>query len=600
MRKTTFLLVNVLIASLLSAQEVSVNLIKNGSFDYNLEVRKTGSGVWSWGNFDEPLRVLDYFDVMTQPTFPSVESTTMPDYMWFQKTTQYSGRVFINSTTNTANSSRSVSLFNVVNPNTSTHIYFTESPFHHVLGQRVELNNAETYQLDFYIQNMTEIWASGTVSATNKPLQENNISKFVVGIMAQNEAENNRNYTHFEEIELPIWGDDSWKKVTVTFNIPEIIANYPGRDFSKAAIVFGMQVYPNATGTGASNGEIRIDNISLRKLPIVETPIEDALIKNGGFEQFMDFSVSNEMVYDHGPFFAPLRSGDGVYGTLTDATFPNRGRYPAILHNFPILTNVWYKHSHFSGGSSSRVLINTLSSTTSGEKCLTLYNVGGTSANLTYVAESPFNHMAVQKVELDNSKKYHFTFKYQKPDLIWASGENSLQINNIPVRIVAGIIASNELDNNKEYTFIQDLDIPVLGDEEWHDGSVEFDLPAIIVANPGRNFSNAAIFFGMQSQLQDDGVSGSKSAAINFDDVKLIDTSISSVAENNFVNMHRIMVNNNHVAIENVNKSVSIYGVSGNLIYRNSSINGTFSYTFTQNGVYILSVDNAMHKVLIQ
>lgn len=597
MKTLAAFIANIVLISLISAQEPSINIIKNGSFDNNLEVRKTGSTVYSWGSYDEPLRLAEFFDEATQATYPTLASTTMPDYVWFQRNpVHYNGRVFINTTTNSANSNRALSLYNVGD---ATKVGFTESPFDHVAAQRVDLDNSAVYQLDFDLQKKTQIWASGTLT-TPPPLRENKIRKFVVGIIASNETENSKNYTYYQEVTLPEAGDDTWHHVTVTFDLPAIIAANPGRDFTKAAILFGMQVYTYDGTTGYGAGEVIIDDVKLRRTPVEEPPVSTSLIGNGGFEEFNDFSVSDQLVYMTGPFFAPLRS-IAVFGQVTQSTYPNRGKYPVVQYTFPVPNKKWYNRSPDNNKGNARVVVNYNSNTPEGDNCITLYNVGGTDGTTTHsvLSTSPFNHMVVQKVALANANKYKLSFIYQKPDLIWSTN-NTLKANNVPSKFVVGIVASNETANNSEFTYYEEFTVPLLGDETWHTGEITFNIPTIIANNPGRDFSNAAIFFGMQSQGLDTG-SGSKAGAMNIDNAVLTDiTNITSVDQSTSdKNIHSLNVQNKNLTISDIQREVCIYNVSGVLLYKNNA-SKTIKYTFDNSGVYVVKVDGKTHKVFVK
>lgn len=147
--------------------------------------------------------------------------------------------------------------------------------------------------------------------------------------------------------------------------------------------------------------------------------------------------------------------------------------------------------------------------------------------------------------------------------------------------------------------YYENFTVPVMEDEAWREGTLTIDIPAIIAANPGRDFTNAAIFFGMQSPALDSG-SGSKASGFNIDDVVLTDiTNLTSVDNAASELLARIKIENKAITINDVKSSVSIYNLSGLMLYNKTGIK-TVNYTFGNAGMYLVKVDGKTHKVLVK
>ena len=594
--KKILLFISCACAAFVFAQTPSVNIIQNGMFENSLGIRKTGSTVYSWGAYDEPLRLAEYFNTETMGTYPTMgvapkyDTYTMPEYEWFQRNNvNYIGRTIINTVSNTSNGYKCLSLINVGHTkDNSAYLEFANSPFKHTVAQRVELENSAAYRLEFYYQAPTTTWTAGQYGTA-----PNTATKLGVAIIAQNETANNYDYSVAQTISLYSKGD-MWHKVEITFDLPHIIdsiSSYdPSRilDFSKAAIIFGMEVDENVAIIGCEKGMVNIDKISLNKLPIVETPTDNALITNGSFENILTFN-SGRSIYTYGPFAEFLRT-DNIFDEQTKGTFPNRG-YNGNYYSFTVPNNTWYQSSNKTG-SANYAVVNPLSNTEDGTNCLTLHNAGGT--NLLN-AQSPFEHVAAQRVFLDNTKKYELTFKYQVKDMIWGPSGNDVA-NNLE-KFAVGIVDYNSASSGIYASYMEEQAFE-FGDERWMEATVTFDLPALIVSDSQRDFSKAAVLFGIQSPLDSEGVKTLPSA-VNIDAVSLIEKITNS--NNNVFDSKKptVIMQGNVIRINSEFQNISIYNVLGSPLHQ-SGAGSDLEYTFSQKGIYIIKVDENDYKILVK
>jgi hypothetical protein len=323
------------------------------------------------------------------------------------------------------------------------------------------------------------------------------------------------------------------------------------------------------------------------------------LIVNGSFED--DFWPSKQpgtAVYAEQTYAEPLRVVD-YFDEKTQGTYPTMGAAPYDTYDTD--KGIWFLLNP-TGWYYARAYTNATLDTTEGSKCMTIRNVGYGGANdRTDHAYSPFKHTVFQRVSLNNASKYTLTFKYKKSDLL--AGPSSSFVENKLSRFVVGIVSSQEV-GTREYSYFVDISVPVFGDEAWKDGEVIFDLPNILKDKPNLDFSNSAIFFGIQTEVgpphATSGFLSLLSAAISFDAVSLKGNEASSVR--NYKVVEKISVNDKNLFVKQNVKNLQVFDVTGLQIFNLSNVDaGSQSvFTFSSAGVYIINVDGETGKFLVK
>lgn len=323
------------------------------------------------------------------------------------------------------------------------------------------------------------------------------------------------------------------------------------------------------------------------------------LIVNGSFED--DFWPSKQpgtAVYAEQTYAEPLRVVD-YFDEKTQGTYPTMGAAPYDTYDTD--KGIWFLLNP-TGWYYARAYTNATLDTSEGSKCMTIRNVGYGGANdRTDHAYSPFKHTVFQRVSLNNASKYTLTFKYKKIDLL--AGPSSSFVENKLSRFVVGIVSSQEV-GTREYSYFVDISVPVFGDEAWKDGEVVFDLPNILKDKPNLDFSNSAIFFGIQTEVgpphATSGFLSLLSAAISFDAVSL--TAIDASSVHSLKAGEKISVSNKSVLLKQNILDLQIYDVTGSLIFRDKNlVSGSQSvFTFTSAGAYIIYADGETGKFLVK
>lgn len=224
------------------------------------------------------------------------------------------------------------------------------------------------------------------------------------------------------------------------------------------------------------------------------------LIVNGSFEDdFHPMRKPGTAIYGGNIAYAePMRIAS-YFNPKTEQYWPKHvdGIPNADLPTFDTENNIWYfgnrhQYSHL------RLYIDELKETPFGNKTLTFLNVRADNAAQVQGATTPFHYTAVQRVNLDNSKVYKLNFSYLRADVV--RGPSGAPANNHVTRFIAGIVSFTDTSTPLDASFSVDVPIPLAGDETWKGYEVEFDLPALIAANPGFDFSTSAIIFGIQTE----------------------------------------------------------------------------------------------------
>lgn len=323
------------------------------------------------------------------------------------------------------------------------------------------------------------------------------------------------------------------------------------------------------------------------------------LIVNGSFEN--DYWPSKQpgtALYAELPYAEPLRVID-YFDEKTQGTYPTMGTAPYDTYDTD--KGIWFLLNP-TGWYQARAYTNATLDTSEGSKCMTIRNAGYGGANdRTDHAYSPFKHTVFQRVSLNNASKYTLTFKYKKSDLL--AGPSSSFVENKLSRFVVGIVSSQEV-GTREYSYFVDISVPVFGDEAWKDGEVIFDLPNILKDKPNLDFSNSAIFFGIQTEVgpphATSGFLSLLSAAISFDAVSLKGNEESSVR--NYKVVEKISVNDKNLFVKQNVKHLQVFDVTGLQIFNLSNVDaGSQSvFTFSSAGAYIINADGVVGKYLIK
>ena len=89
---------------------------------------------------------------------------------------------------------------------------------------------------------------------------ENSIKKIVVGIVSSTGADKNTDYTWEQEIDVK--ADGEWYEHSVTFNLPEIIKENPGKSFYDCAIFISFIPELDAN-QNTLRCQVNIDDVSM-------------------------------------------------------------------------------------------------------------------------------------------------------------------------------------------------------------------------------------------------------------------------------------------------------------------------------------------------
>src|SRR5690606_28063560 len=130
------------------------------------------------------------------------------------------------------------------------------------LGQRVELNDSKKYNLKFFVQKDQQSWGTGDANI-------NYAEKINIGIVSSDDA--NKDYTYYTTYTLPTTGE--WTEVNVTFDLPAIIAENPGKSFAKAAIFVSLVPMQYNAEDKTMKHQVNLDDFSLTEEPDSEVPV---------------------------------------------------------------------------------------------------------------------------------------------------------------------------------------------------------------------------------------------------------------------------------------------------------------------------------------
>ena len=226
------------------------------------------------------------------------------------------------------------------------------------------------------------------------------------------------------------------------------------------------------------------------------------IIVNGGFED--DFSPSStEATFDYRQFVSFVRSS-GFFDALSQTSSPTH-----LAVEIP--DYVWFEKG--TSQNQCRTHVDHLMAHT-GEKSAFLWNIGGNTSNATAGSKGWIYHNLAQRVSLDDSKKYEFSFYAKKENPTYNAYVNHIQ------QLHVGIISSTGATPLHNETHTLTVDLP--DNEEWNKITVTFDIPSIIANNPGKSFETSAVYIAIRTAWDEDAGKTLQSK-VNIDDVSLIE-----------------------------------------------------------------------------
>lgn len=317
------------------------------------------------------------------------------------------------------------------------------------------------------------------------------------------------------------------------------------------------------------------------------------LIVNGGFED--DFTPSRKPgtnIYLRPVAYSePARIAE-YFDVSTQAYWPKID--DATTPVFNTANGIWY-HRHTDTYNYVRLYVDELKNTPYGDKCLTFHNVGSTNTARVWQASTPFQHVAVQKISLDNTKKYNLSFSYLRMDSLLgvASGTKNARTDNFAVRFVAGVVSSTA----SSAPYVVDIPIPAAGEEMWENASITLDLPALIAGTPTLDFTTSAIIFGLQVLKNESG--HMLPGQISIDNVVLIEDILNSNTQIPTLQNYRI--DNRRLIVNDAVHSIQVFDAAGGLVYQNRYVTaGQSVYTFDSSGVYLVKLNDKVEKIVVR
>ena len=208
------------------------NLIVNGSFENTLPF----FGKETTYNNDEYISFVNcqgFFDKLSQTQSPSLDAPApVRSYEWFERgTSQHHCRTQIDHL-NARTGTKSAFLWSILgksDENTGPNGWYS-----HNLTQRLSLDDNKKYEFSFYAKKEEFTHPNFTTN----PDFKNHVDEIVVGIISSADALPTTNYTHFERI--PITTNNNWEKISVSFDLPAIIAQNPGKSFDTCAVLIAI------------------------------------------------------------------------------------------------------------------------------------------------------------------------------------------------------------------------------------------------------------------------------------------------------------------------------------------------------------------------
>ncbi len=311
--------------------------------------------------------------------------------------------------------------------------------------------------------------------------------------------------------------------------------------------------------------------------PTGQTPVQGSnILKNGSFEDPIDPSaIETTFGVD---YVAPLRS-TGFFDAASQTTNPSS----AALE---IPDYVWFER----GTSQHQCRINVENTTShSGMKSMTIFNVGGSTSDAT--SKLYAYHNLAQRVSLDDSKNYLFSFYVQR-DFEHRNAPNLIE------ELYVGIISSTGAVSASNSTYYQKIALPPhVG---WEHRSVEFNLPEIIDQHPGKSFEKCAVFIAMQTGW-DSQAGKTLQSKVNVDDLSLIEIPGTYVAGNLPTPMNRISVSGRNIEVAGGYCRFAVYDLYGRTLHFEQSQTKRSGGRFIIEipGIYVVAVDDQRTKICV-
>ena len=239
--------------------------ITNGGFEDDITPHST-SPVVHTNELVRPVRVAGFFDLTAQAKFPDTESgTKITDGTWFHRCANNkwfwftyiddTSKAYAGDGTPFAHTGTKSAVLYAATGATASHYSDYKDKMANLfgLGQTLSLNDAQTYTLKFWYYVPSLAWSSKDA---------NNLTQINVGIVSSTGATVATDYTWQKIIDIN--NKDSWQECSVTFDLPAIIADNPGKSFNKCAVF--INPVPKIDGNGKTlKALVNIDDVSLSK-----------------------------------------------------------------------------------------------------------------------------------------------------------------------------------------------------------------------------------------------------------------------------------------------------------------------------------------------
>ena len=251
---------------------VEGNILQNGSFDEPI-VPSADETTFSVTR-PAPLNSQGFFDALSRTTSPTTVATAIPDYVWFERgTTQHQCRLYPMEN-KSCSGSKSMAIHNV-GANTNNATSTTNGWMYHNLAQRISLDDTNVYELTFYVQR-DHMYRN----------VENDINDLYVGIVSSTDAVPQTNFTYYEKVQIA--EDESWKKISVTFDLPKIIDASPGKSFETCAVFIAMQTGWNSETNTTKQSLVYVDDVSL--VAHVNSSVRPTQAGNKLLQEYLSFN----------------------------------------------------------------------------------------------------------------------------------------------------------------------------------------------------------------------------------------------------------------------------------------------------------------------
>lgn len=239
--------------------------ITNGGFEDEITPHSV-SPVVHTNALVRPVRIAGFFDLTAQVKFPDTESgTKIADGTWFHRcaNNKWFWITYIDDTekayagggTPYAHTGTKSAVLYAATGAVASHYADYKDNMSHLfsIGQTLALNDAETYTLKFWYYVPSLVWSTKDV---------NNVKQLTVGIVSSTGATTSTDYTWEKTIDLNV--SEQWQECSVTFDLPSIIAENPGKSFNNCAVFISLTPALDDNGKTLKS-LVNIDDVSLSK-----------------------------------------------------------------------------------------------------------------------------------------------------------------------------------------------------------------------------------------------------------------------------------------------------------------------------------------------